>query len=79
MNGTLRTGLLTENGARFIVSDLVAGSASVFPMVGQLGFGSIVIAADLDLLGSNPLRDEHWLWRVYLQEWIPFSCSSGML
>ncbi|KZP23935.1 RmlC-like cupin [Athelia psychrophila] len=32
VNGTLRTGLLTENGARFIVNDLPAGSATVFPM-----------------------------------------------
>lgn len=35
VNGTLRTGLLSENGARFIVNDLPAGSASVFPMVRQ--------------------------------------------
>ncbi|KAF7986548.1 hypothetical protein HWV62_26276 [Athelia sp. TMB] len=31
VNGTLRAGLLTENGARFVVSDLPPGSASVFP------------------------------------------------
>ncbi|KAJ7162910.1 RmlC-like cupin domain-containing protein [Mycena filopes] len=31
VNGTLRTGLLTENGARFIVNDLPAGSMTVFP------------------------------------------------
>ncbi|KZP23936.1 RmlC-like cupin [Athelia psychrophila] len=32
VNGTLRTGLLAENGARFIVNDLPAGSVAVFPM-----------------------------------------------
>jgi len=32
VNGTLRTGLLTENGARFIVNDLMPGAATVFPM-----------------------------------------------
>ncbi|KAJ7126275.1 RmlC-like cupin domain-containing protein, partial [Mycena epipterygia] len=31
VNGTLRTGLLTENGARFIVNDLPPGSMTVFP------------------------------------------------
>ena len=33
VNGTLRAGLLTENGARFILNDLKPGTASVFPMV----------------------------------------------
>ncbi|KAF7986835.1 hypothetical protein HWV62_12614 [Athelia sp. TMB] len=37
VNGTLRTGLLTENGARFVVNDLPAGSATVFP-VGAIHF-----------------------------------------
>jgi len=32
VNGTLRTGLLTENGARFVVNSLPAGSATIFPM-----------------------------------------------
>jgi hypothetical protein len=32
VNGTLRAGLLTENGARFILNDLKPGTASVFPM-----------------------------------------------
>ncbi|KAJ7153964.1 RmlC-like cupin [Mycena crocata] len=31
VNGTLRTGLLNENGARFIVNDLPPGSMTVFP------------------------------------------------
>jgi hypothetical protein len=31
VNGTLRTGLLTENGARFVVNDLPPGSMTVFP------------------------------------------------
>ncbi|KAJ7149204.1 RmlC-like cupin [Mycena crocata] len=31
VNGTLRTGLLTENGARFIFNDLPPGSMTVFP------------------------------------------------
>ncbi|KAJ7046443.1 RmlC-like cupin [Mycena alexandri] len=31
VNGTLRTGLLTENGARFIVNDLPPGTMTVFP------------------------------------------------
>ncbi|KAF7319081.1 Cupin type-1 domain-containing protein [Mycena chlorophos] len=30
-NGTLRTGLLTENGARFIMNELPPGSMTVFP------------------------------------------------
>ncbi|KAJ7065064.1 RmlC-like cupin [Mycena amicta] len=30
-NGTLRTGLLAENGARFIMNDLPPGSMTVFP------------------------------------------------
>ncbi|KAJ7117671.1 RmlC-like cupin domain-containing protein [Mycena epipterygia] len=31
VNGTLRTGLLTENGARFVVNDLNPGMMTVFP------------------------------------------------
>ncbi|KAJ7739896.1 RmlC-like cupin [Mycena metata] len=31
VNGTLRTGMLTENGARFVVNDLPPGSMTVFP------------------------------------------------
>ncbi|KAJ7091491.1 RmlC-like cupin domain-containing protein, partial [Mycena belliarum] len=31
VNGTLRTGLLTENGARFVVNELPPGSMTVFP------------------------------------------------
>ncbi|KAJ7117740.1 RmlC-like cupin domain-containing protein [Mycena epipterygia] len=31
VNGTLRTGILTENGARFIVNDLNPGMMTVFP------------------------------------------------
>jgi len=31
VNGTLRAGLLTENGARFVINDLTPGVASVFP------------------------------------------------
>ncbi|KAJ7755897.1 RmlC-like cupin domain-containing protein [Mycena metata] len=31
VNGTLRTGMLAENGARFIVNDLPPGSMTVFP------------------------------------------------
>ncbi|KAJ7180840.1 RmlC-like cupin [Mycena filopes] len=31
VNGTLRTGMLAENGARFVVNDLPAGSMTVFP------------------------------------------------
>ncbi|KAJ7143608.1 RmlC-like cupin domain-containing protein [Mycena crocata] len=33
VNGTLRTGLLTENGARFVVNELPPGSMTVFPQV----------------------------------------------
>ncbi|KAJ7300884.1 RmlC-like cupin [Mycena albidolilacea] len=31
VNGTLRTGLLTENGARFVMNDLPPGSMTIFP------------------------------------------------
>jgi hypothetical protein len=31
INGTLRTGMLAENGARFVFNDVPAGSAAVFP------------------------------------------------
>ncbi|KAJ6506752.1 RmlC-like cupin [Mycena sanguinolenta] len=31
VNGTLRTGFLTENGGRFVVNDLPPGSMTVFP------------------------------------------------
>ncbi|KAJ6619942.1 RmlC-like cupin domain-containing protein [Mycena sp. CBHHK59/15] len=31
VNGTLRTGMLAENGARFVVNDLPPGSMTVFP------------------------------------------------
>ncbi|KZP17898.1 RmlC-like cupin, partial [Athelia psychrophila] len=31
VNGTLRTGLLSENGGRFIMNNLPPGSATVFP------------------------------------------------
>jgi hypothetical protein len=33
VNGTFRTGMLAENGARFVFSEVPAGSASVFPLV----------------------------------------------
>ncbi|KAJ7288811.1 RmlC-like cupin [Mycena rebaudengoi] len=32
LNGTIRTGMITENGARFIMTELPAGSMTVFPM-----------------------------------------------
>ncbi|KAF7356421.1 Cupin type-1 domain-containing protein [Mycena venus] len=32
VNGTLRTGMLMENGARFVVNELPPGSMTVFPM-----------------------------------------------
>jgi hypothetical protein len=31
LNGTLRTGMLNENGVRFVSNDVPAGSATVFP------------------------------------------------
>ena len=31
INGTLRTGMLAENGARFVFNNVPAGSATVFP------------------------------------------------
>jgi hypothetical protein len=31
INGTLRTGFLAENNARFVFNDVPAGSATVFP------------------------------------------------
>ena len=31
INGSLRTGMLQENGARFVFNDVPAGSATVFP------------------------------------------------
>ena len=31
INGTLRTGMLAENGARFVFNEVPAGSATVFP------------------------------------------------
>jgi hypothetical protein len=31
VNGTLRTGMLAENGARFVFNNVPAGSATVFP------------------------------------------------
>lgn len=31
INGTLRTGMLAENGARFVFNDVPAGAATVFP------------------------------------------------
>ena len=30
VNGTLRTGMLNENGVRFVANDVPAGSATVF-------------------------------------------------
>lgn len=35
VNGTLRTGMLAENGARFVVNELPPGSMTVFPQVGS--------------------------------------------
>lgn len=32
VNGTLRAGMLSENGARFVVHELTPGTAAVFPM-----------------------------------------------
>ncbi|KAJ7683181.1 spherulin-1B [Mycena rosella] len=32
VNGTIRTGMITENGARFIMTDLDPGEMTVFPM-----------------------------------------------
>ena len=31
VNGTLQTGFLMENGARFVMNDVPAGSAAIFP------------------------------------------------
>jgi oxalate decarboxylase/phosphoglucose isomerase-like protein (cupin superfamily) len=31
VNGTIRSGMLQENGARFVFNDIPAGSATVFP------------------------------------------------
>lgn len=31
VNGSLQTGFLMENGARFVMNDVPAGSAAVFP------------------------------------------------
>ena len=31
VNGTLQAGFLEENGARFIMNDVPAGSATIFP------------------------------------------------
>jgi oxalate decarboxylase/phosphoglucose isomerase-like protein (cupin superfamily) len=31
VNGTLRTGMLSENGARFVFTELSPGSATIFP------------------------------------------------
>ena len=53
VNGTLRTGLLTENGARFVVNSLPAGSATIFPMVHQLAFLFPKMVDDLPLVGRN--------------------------
>ncbi|KAJ7082919.1 RmlC-like cupin domain-containing protein [Mycena belliarum] len=32
VNGTIRTGMITENGARFIMTEIPAGSMTIFPM-----------------------------------------------
>ncbi|KAJ6461263.1 hypothetical protein C8R47DRAFT_1080683 [Mycena vitilis] len=32
LNGTIRTGMITENGGRFIMTELPAGSMTIFPM-----------------------------------------------
>ncbi len=35
VNGTLQTGFLAENGARFVFNEVPPGSAAIFPKVGQ--------------------------------------------
>jgi hypothetical protein len=35
VNGTITTGMITENGARFITTELPPGSMTIFPLVGD--------------------------------------------
>jgi oxalate decarboxylase/phosphoglucose isomerase-like protein (cupin superfamily) len=52
VNSTIRTGMITENGARFIMTELPPGSMTIFPM-GSIHFqvndgcGTVFICQDI--------------------------------
>ena len=38
VNGTIQSGFLDENGARFVASTVPAGTGTIYPQVGISGF-----------------------------------------
>jgi Cupin len=67
VNGSLRTGMLAENGARFVFNDVPAGSATVFPR-GAIHFEMNLECGEffqphLCLFDRNWPQNPHYLWQ----------------